>query len=454
MLKTLNFVKGAVSTKDLIPVLTNFHFYSGRVQGGNGRITIDAPLELGGIDITVPAVPFLKAIDTCEGILDFENLKITEAGRLSIKKGKFRSVLPLSNSDEFPLVEPSEGKARHVPPILSALKRLRPFVGDDATRPWACGVLFKNGYAYATNNVVMTRVIMDFGDCEFNLPGFAVDELLRINKEPESIIIDDNAVTFFFGKLGWLRSQLFSAEWPDVERFFEEHELDPDRWTTCYWWDDNGCTNLANNEQQWYRPENISIEDGSLVLTARREEVIGWEGREFPYTSGLVTTGRYYDEHPRNVRFAATEGIFEMRARIPGGKGMWPAFWLLPTSLESEPEIDIMEVLGHRPHVLELHFQYLDDRGRDVSVGHEVRTSDLTKDWHVYGVDWSSERIVWYLDGKEVWRYTDRRRIPDEPMYIIVNLAVGGDWPGNPDSSTEFPARMEVDYVRAWSRRK
>lgn len=235
---------------------------------------------------------------------------------------------------------------------------------------------------------------------------------------------------------------------------FVESELNLNRWTTCYWWDDNGCTNLANNEQQWYTPNNISIEDGNLVLTARRESVTGWQGRRFPYTSGLVTTGRYYGENPRSVRFAAKEGVFEMRAKVPGGQGMWPAFWLLPVSLESEPEIDIMEVLGHRPNVLELHFQYLDDDGEDVSVGHEVTGPDMTKDYHVYGVEWTSERIVWYFDGREVWRYTDKRRIPDEPMYMIVNLAVGGDWPGNPDSSTTFPARMKVDYVRAWSRRR
>ena len=235
---------------------------------------------------------------------------------------------------------------------------------------------------------------------------------------------------------------------------FVESTLNLNRWTTCYWWDENGCTNLKNDEQQWYLPDNVSIADGALVLTARQEDVAGWKRRRFSYTSGMITTGRYYDESSRAVRFATNKGFFEMRAKLPGGQGIWPAFWLLPTSLKSEPEIDIMELLGHRPRVLEMHLQYLDNSGEDVNVGHEVKTSDLTKGWHVYGLEWSSEKIVWYLDGVEMWRFTDRRRIPDEPMYILLNLAVGGNWPGNPDGTTPFPARMEVDYVRAWKRRQ
>ncbi len=231
---------------------------------------------------------------------------------------------------------------------------------------------------------------------------------------------------------------------------FEGSELDLGRWTTCYWWDDDGCTNLGNNELQWYRPENVSVDDGTLVLTARPEEVIGWKGRPFPYTSGMVTSGRYYEEDPSSVRFDANGGVFEVRAKVPSGQGLWPAFWLLPSTRESKPEIDVMELLGHRPGRLELHFHYRDETGEARNVGHKVETEDLSEDWHVYGVDWSEEAIVWYLDGQEVWRYEERQHIPDEPMYMILNLAVGGDWPGPPDSSTRFPAVFEIDYVRVW----
>ena len=199
-------------------------------------------------------------------------------------------------------------------------------------------------------------------------------------------------------------------------------------------------------------PQNVSVADGKLRLTARREDVVGWEGRIFPYTSGMVTTGRYYEEDPSEVRFEAVRGVFEMRAKVPSGQGLWPAFWMLPSTRESKPEIDIMELLGHRPERLELHFHYRNDAGQSRNVGHKVRTSDLSAGWHTYSVEWTSQEIVWYLDGVEVWQYDDLRRIPDEPIYMLINLAVGGDWPGAPDASTKFPAVMEVDYVRAWSR--
>jgi beta-glucanase (GH16 family) len=233
---------------------------------------------------------------------------------------------------------------------------------------------------------------------------------------------------------------------------FNGNTLDLQRWTTCYWWVKDGCTNLGNNELEWYMPQNVSVADGKLLLTARREDVVGWEGRIFPYTSGMVTTGRYYEEDPSAVRFDAVRGIFEMRAKVPSGQGLWPAFWMLPSSRESKPEIDIMELLGHRPEQLELHFHYRNDAGDSRNVGHKVRTSDLSAGWNTDGVEWSAQQIVWYLDGVEVWRYGDRQRIPDEPMYMLLNLAVGGDWPGAPDATTKFPAVMEVDYVRAWKR--
>lgn len=233
---------------------------------------------------------------------------------------------------------------------------------------------------------------------------------------------------------------------------FDGPTLDLDRWTTCYWWDDGGCTNLSSGELQWYQPGNVTVEDGKLVLTARPESVIGHQGRRFPYTSGMVTTGRHYEEHPSRGRFETTYGFFEMRARVPEGRGLWSAFWMLPARQVSLPEIDIMEVLGHQTRELELHYHYNRSNGRTGSAARVVRTAPLSDGWHTYGLDWSPDRLVWYLDGQEVWRYTERHNIPHEPMYMIINLAVGGHWPGNPGSSTRFPARMEVDYVRAWKR--
>lgn len=242
---------------------------------------------------------------------------------------------------------------------------------------------------------------------------------------------------------GW--QQVFGEE-------FAGARLDMRTWTRCYWWDDDGCTNLSNNELQWYQPDNISIVDGHLRLTARPEAISGHEGRIFPYTSGIVTTGRDYEERQRPDRFSFTYGYVEVRARPPSGQGLWSAVWMLPSDHESKPEIDIMEVLGHRPDTLEMHFHcgYGDCAGR--SYGSEVATRDLTQDWRVYGLEWGPEAIVWYLDGVPRWRFTDTAAIPNEPMYLLLNLAVGGDWPGDPDASTRFPAHFDVDYVRVWQR--
>ena len=233
---------------------------------------------------------------------------------------------------------------------------------------------------------------------------------------------------------------------------FSTATLNGSRWTRCYWWNDNGCTNLGNQNQQWYQPENISSDNGALALTARIQSVRGVNNRVFPYTSGIVTTGRYYDERPRPDRFSFTYGYVEVRARIPSGQGLWPAIWLLPSTQRPLPEIDIMEVLGHRPNVLEMHFHYQGSDGERRTVNRSADVGDLSEGFHVYGLEWSPDEIVWYLDGVERWRFADASAIPREPMYLLVNLAVGGTWPGAPDESTDFPAQFLIDYVRIWQR--
>ncbi|MEI2298801.1 glycoside hydrolase family 16 protein [Ensifer sp. MJa1] len=238
------------------------------------------------------------------------------------------------------------------------------------------------------------------------------------------------------------------------ERVFSEEfngsKLDRRKWTRCYWWDKNGCTNLANKELQWYRPENVSVGGGHLRLTARPQKVIGHEGRTFNYTSGMVTTGRHYEERAGRDRFATKYGYFEIRAKVPRGKGLWPAIWLLPSTQEPRPEIDILEVLGHATNTYEMHLHYI--KGGWQSAGKSAKTADLAAGWHVYGLEWRKDAVIWYLDGKELWRYTKAEGISQEPMYLLINLAVGGNWPGSPNAKTKFPAEFLIDYVRVWRR--
>lgn len=230
---------------------------------------------------------------------------------------------------------------------------------------------------------------------------------------------------------------------------FDGTSLDSRKWVTCYWWNKHGCTNLANRELQWYQPGNVTVANGQLRLRAEPAEARGDDGTLYNYTSALVSTGRDVEDVAQPTRFAFKYGFAEMRGRVPAGRGLLPAFWMLPTDHRSQPEIDIMEVLGDEPTVLYTNIHY-GELGSGDPLG-IVRTPDLSADWHVFGVDWEPERIVWYLDGKEVARY-EGGTIPDQSMYLLVDVAVGGNWPGPPDGSTRWPADMLVDYVRVWKR--
>ena len=221
MRDTLNLVRGAVSTKDLLPVLTHFHIYEGRVQGGNGRIAIDAPCpELAGFDCTVPAERFLKAVDACDGE---PKLKLTDGGKLTVSKGKFRATLPLAKHEDFPRTAEvpkvnSFLDSVKLPALLPLLRGLYPFLGEDASRAWSCGAFLNGGYAWATNNVALARKPCPVFQNTV-LPIFAIDELLRIGQEPTSIQSDENALWFYFEGGWWMRCQKLAGEWPDVAKF-------------------------------------------------------------------------------------------------------------------------------------------------------------------------------------------------------------------------------------------
>lgn len=233
---------------------------------------------------------------------------------------------------------------------------------------------------------------------------------------------------------------------------FDGEELDSDKWVTCYWWDDDGCTNRGNNELQWYRPNNVLVRDGVLTLRARERRIEANDGNTYDYTSGMVTTGRLVDDMDEPTRFTFQYGFAEIRAWVPAGQGIWPAFWMLPDDHTSKPEIDVLEILGDEPDIIHMSIHYLDDNGDRQRVNLDWEGPDFSQDWHVYGVDWQEDVIIWYIDGVERWRYEGTQDMLTKQMYLLLNLAVGGDWPGSPDSDTEFPADYQIDYVRVWQR--
>jgi len=237
----------------------------------------------------------------------------------------------------------------------------------------------------------------------------------------------------------------------DLELVFSEdfdEPLDPDLWGRCHWWRAEACTIESNDELELYFADNVSTGDEVLTLEARRETVRDPDGRAYPYSSGMISTGP--PEYETSARYAFTYGYVEARLRLPAGQGLWPAFWLLPADQESRPEIDVIETLGHRPDTAELHYHYVEADGTEASVGHEWSDDDLADgDWHEYAVDWRPGRITWIIDGRERWQVTGDA-VSDEAMYLVLNLAVGGEWPGDPDEDTEFPAAVEAEWIRVW----
>lgn len=234
---------------------------------------------------------------------------------------------------------------------------------------------------------------------------------------------------------------------------FTGTSLDTSKWTTGYWWDRDGSTNLSSHELQWYQPDDVLVGGGILKLRAQERTIpTTWLGIGFDYTSGMVTTGRNTSDKTAPARFLFQYGYAEMRAKVPKGQGLWPAFWLLPASHESRPEIDILEILGHEPEVAHFNYHYLNEDGSEGDTGRTWTGPDFSSDWHTFAVDWQPNVIIWYADGIERWRFTEASRISSEPMYLLLNLAVGGDWAGPPDGDTVFPSYFEIDYVRVWER--
>ena len=225
---------------------------------------------------------------------------------------------------------------------------------------------------------------------------------------------------------------------------FDGAQLDRAVWNTCHWWDDRGCTIDSNNEMEWYTPEQVSVSGGALHLTAAEVETSGSNGRSYPFRSGMVTTGPRFQDGPS--KFAFTYGSVEARLLLPAGRGLWPAFWMLPATSQSLPEIDILEVIGQNPSELLMHLHPQDG---EEAPGKRYRLpgANFAEAWHTLRLDWAPGHLAYFVDGRQVWQL-EGEQVPAEPMYLVFNLAVGGAYPGEPDESTRFPATFAIDYVR------
>lgn len=230
-----------------------------------------------------------------------------------------------------------------------------------------------------------------------------------------------------------------------LDESFDGDRLDQNRWNPCYHWSWIGCTNLSNDELEWYVPGQVKVSDGVLSLEADERTVTGIDDREFDYVSGLIS-----GLSPDETLFSFRYGYVEARVRIPAGRGLWSALWMLPTTRESEPEIDIFETVGEKPELVTMHTHWSED-GRDRQQGHRWHSGeDMTRGWHTFGLEWKPDSLTWYVDDVARWRVTDAKQIPQEDMYLIANLAVGGRFTTSPDESTPFPSSLQIDSIRVW----
>lgn len=219
------------------------------------------------------------------------------------------------------------------------------------------------------------------------------------------------------------------------------------------WGHDTGGGGWGNNELEYYTTStnNAHVENGSLVIEARKED---FGSRHFT-SARLLTAGK----------FSQACGRFEARIKIPRGQGIWPAFWLLGTNISSAGwpacgEIDIMENIGKEPGTVHgtVHgpgYSGGNGIGGPVALTNGAAFSD---DFHVFAVVCEPERITWFMDDKPYFSVKPadlpegKRWVFAGPKFIILNLAVGGNWPGNPDSTSTYPQRMLVDYVRVYEK--
>jgi len=225
---------------------------------------------------------------------------------------------------------------------------------------------------------------------------------------------------------------------------FDGPRLDRSLWNTQYPW---GEDNNGDGSENCYLAGNAVVDGhGHLNLIARLGPVSGTASdgkrKSWRYSSGQVNTFN---------RYTFTYGVIEMRAKVPKGSGSWPAFWALPADGTWPPEVDVMEIYGNAPNVLEM--TYHEGSSRHHQEQHAIVTlpspADFAEDFHTYGCCITSDAITWYLDGVERWSLTNKRTLAQhKELYVVCNLAVGG-LAGDP-SANKWPQEYVVDYIRAW----
>ncbi len=257
-----------------------------------------------------------------------------------------------------------------------------------------------------------------------------------------TIINDDTKISFTNAGYDAPTSYTgYTLAWSDE---FNSTSLNAANWS---FQNGNGCPNLCgwgNNELENYSENNLTLQDGKMIIEARKEGST--------YTSSkILSTGK------KTFKF----GRIDIRTKLPKGKGIWPALWLMPESSvyggwPKSGELDMMELLGHEPNKVygTLHFGP-GPGSTQIGKNFTLPTGSFSDEFHVFSLIWKQDQIQWLVDGN-VYGTANKadfgsNNYPfNEQFYFIVNLAIGGQWPGNPDATTTFPQWMIVDYVRVY----
>lgn len=236
-------------------------------------------------------------------------------------------------------------------------------------------------------------------------------------------------------------SQCELLVWADE---FDGPSLDTEKWSY-----QTGAGGWGNNELQYYtdRVDNVSVNAGFLEIIALEENFMGAD-----YTSARIRTIDKGDW---------TYGRFEARLKTPFGRGIWPAFWMMPTdnvygTWPASGEMDIMELLGHQTNIAYGTCHY-GTSGNHQQLGSNLvlNEGDFSEEFHTFALEWTATSLNWYIDNSLYYSVSNLDVAPyewvfDQDFHFILNVAVGGNWPGNPNGATAFPQTMEVDYVRVY----
>jgi len=226
------------------------------------------------------------------------------------------------------------------------------------------------------------------------------------------------------------------------EENFDGEVLDESKWTFAL---GDGCPELCgwgNNEPQIYTRNNHELRNGKLYITVRKEDST--------YTSTRITT---------KDKFDFQYGRVEARAKIPSGKGVWPAFWMLGSNIDEagwplSGEIDILEYVGKEPGTIFTSLHTQDSHGNTINT-RKTKIEGIEEGYHIYAADWSAEKIEFFVDGKSVYTFNPKGRTRevwpfDQPFYLLLNVAVGGNFGGPEIDDSIFPQEFVIDYIRVY----